>query len=148
MKTTISDKILTHFDAEEDLIPLANTVREEGERIDGGYDIDSYRWEDLQEEYGLIDKTILITHTLLRQYEETRNLGALVNRVRILGSPRERGYKVDAEAWENLKVDYGLAPVRGLGDVVGKVTKALGIDSCAGCNIRRKIMNRTISFSR
>ncbi len=34
----------------------------------------------------------------------------------------------------------------GLGDVVSKVTKAVGIKECGGCKRRRKALNRLLKF--
>ena len=39
-------------------------------------------------------------------------------------------------------------PVRGLGDVVAKVTKAVGIKPCGPCQKRREALNRMVPFNR
>jgi len=38
--------------------------------------------------------------------------------------------------------------LEGLGDVVSKVTKKLGIKECAGCRERRRWLNDKVSFRR
>ena len=38
-------------------------------------------------------------------------------------------------------------PVRGLGDVVAKVTKAVGIKPCGPCQKRREALNRMVPFN-
>lgn len=37
-------------------------------------------------------------------------------------------------------------PLRGLGDVVARVTKAVGIPPCPGCERRRADLNRAVPF--
>lgn len=39
-------------------------------------------------------------------------------------------------------------PIRGLGDMVAKATKAVGIKPCEGCNRRRAALNNAISFNK
>lgn len=39
-----------------------------------------------------------------------------------------------------------LAPMRGLGDAVAKVTKTLGIKECGGCTKRREALNKMVPF--
>jgi len=36
--------------------------------------------------------------------------------------------------------------MRGLGDVIEKITKSVGIKPCAGCNKRKKILNKLVKF--
>jgi hypothetical protein len=38
-------------------------------------------------------------------------------------------------------------PLRGLGDVVARATKAVGIKPCAGCKKRQEKLNRWVPFS-
>jgi len=39
-------------------------------------------------------------------------------------------------------------PPEGLGDVVARVTKRLGIKECSGCKARRRWLNRKVPFRR
>jgi hypothetical protein len=39
-------------------------------------------------------------------------------------------------------------PVRGLGDVVAKVTKAVGIKPCGPCERRRQMLNQRFPFKK
>lgn len=39
-------------------------------------------------------------------------------------------------------------PARGVGDVVAKITKAVGIKPCGGCAKRRAAMNQAVPFKR
>jgi hypothetical protein len=50
--------------------------------------------------------------------------------------------EIDKHDFDDLKVDYGLSPSRGIGDTVAKITKAVGIKPCGGCKKRRRKWNR------
>jgi len=39
-------------------------------------------------------------------------------------------------------------PMEGLGDVVARVTKRLGIQECSGCKARRRWLNRKVPLRR
>lgn len=40
------------------------------------------------------------------------------------------------------------APLRGLGDVVARITPAVGIKPCGGCKKRQEALNRIVPFKR
>lgn len=41
---------------------------------------------------------------------------------------------------------YQSRSARGLGDIVAKVTKAVGLRTCGGCERRRKALNKMFNF--
>jgi hypothetical protein len=126
----------------EGLSEMARVIKTEGEKDGDCYFLPLSRVQELGEQYGLTEKSILVTHELLSQYDSTKELKGLARAIRMKGTEYPEGYRVMAEAYENLKVDYGLAPIRGVGDVIGRVTKSLGLVSCLGCDIRRRLFNR------
>ena len=50
--------------------------------------------------------------------------------------------EIDKDDFDDLKVDHGFSPSRGIGDTVAKITKAVGIKPCGGCKKRRRKWNR------
>ena len=48
--------------------------------------------------------------------------------------------------WDNIQVDFGLKRSRGVGDTIAKVTKAVGIKPCGGCNKRRAKLNEIAAY--
>lgn len=62
------------------------------------------------------------------------------------------GFWYDREDWENLRRDYGLARMRGAGDVVGRVATKLGVKKCPDpenkCKKRRRNLNQAIPFKK
>jgi nucleotidyltransferase/DNA polymerase involved in DNA repair len=55
-------------------------------------------------------------------------------------------YHIDKDSWDNFLVDVGIKKMRGVGDVIAKVTKAVGIEPCGGCQKRRKKLNERMKF--
>lgn len=55
------------------------------------------------------------------------------------------GIKSAVEELREALGDEGMEkPIRGLGDVVSRVTKALGIKECSGCAKRRERLNQLL----
>jgi hypothetical protein len=49
-------------------------------------------------------------------------------------------------AWDAPAQPPRLPPLRGLGDVVARVTSAIGIKPCGGCKKRQQKLNELVSF--
>lgn len=83
----------------------------------------------------------------LQQVSQQRVPGYLdaLRAIRLPESTEERWVfnKSDIEAMRG-KFDK----IRGLGDVISKVTKAVGIRECGGCKKRREALNRMVPFGR
>lgn len=65
-----------------------------------------------------------------------------VDEVKKTGVRKGDEIEIDKDDFDDLKVDHGLAPSRGFGDTVAKMTKAVGIKPCGGCKKRRRKWNR------
>jgi hypothetical protein len=61
---------------------------------------------------------------------------------------RANGKDISDNARNGCPLDLFPTPVRGLGDVVAKVTKAVGIKPCGGCKERQKKLNELVPFTR
>ncbi len=52
---------------------------------------------------------------------------------------------VDGDCWRDLLMEYR-GRSRGLGDTIAKVTKAVGITPCGGCEERQAALNRLVPY--
>lgn len=57
---------------------------------------------------------------------------------------KETHFEIDKEMWENFLVDVGIKKSRGVGDLIAKATKAVGVKPCGGCQKRRKKLNKIL----
>ena len=57
---------------------------------------------------------------------------------------KDEHFEIEKEQWDNFLVDVGIKKSRGVGDLVAKATKAIGIKPCGGCQKRRKKLNKIL----
>jgi hypothetical protein len=56
------------------------------------------------------------------------------------------GFKAGARDWRRNCAAAKKPGIRGLGDVVARVTDALGIPKCGGCAKRQELLNTLVPF--
>jgi hypothetical protein len=70
----------------------------------------------------------------------------LLKAVKEQGSRETDGWKILEGDWLDIKIVHGLAPSRGLGDTIAKITHSIGIKKCGGCAKRQQKLNKTLPY--
>lgn len=90
---------------------------------------------------------IKLTKKFVEQEIDTKPWGEKLRKFLDVNAHIEKdSYVLEKEEWETFLVDVGIKKSRGVGDTIAKMTKAVGIKPCGGCNKRRKILNNKFKW--
>ena len=93
-----------------------------------------------------MDGSTHISDKLVAKLKNLPSVHGLAEDIKKVGRRVPDGWQVKTDDWQDLRRDYGLAPSRGFGDTIAKLTKTIGVKSCGGSKKRRRRLNKRLQY--